>query len=223
MSEIGRTSGAGGPRPERLDAAAAACAFLAHLLLREDAGPHVAASLTAKDADAWPLARDADTAAGVRLLHGVVADRPAADVLKADFRRLFVGPGPVAANPFESVHRSADGLTFDEQTTQVRQAYAAFGLAAPAPGREPDDHIGLELAFVGELLVAAIDALEASDLGAASAVLDGAERFTREHLLEWAPGFADLVIARADTDLYRAAGHLLRGALPQIHAAAGSA
>ena len=37
-----------------------------------------------------------------------------------------------------------------------------------------------------------------------------------EHLLAWGPGFARLVAEGADTDLYRAVGHLLTGALPQL-------
>lgn len=222
MSRISEAAPVGvsiGPSRDRLDAGAAACAFLANLLLREEAGAHAAATLTEEDVEAWPLERDADTTAGLELLQAVVGSRPDKSDITTDYRRLFIGPGPAEANPYESVHLSLEGLTFEEQTIQVRRAYAEFGLAAPALGREPDDHIGLELAFVGELLVAALDATERADAEGAATVLGGAETFLREHLLAWGPTFAGLVVDRADTDLYRAVGLLLRGALPQLHRA----
>ena len=36
------------------------------------------------------------------------------------------------ACPWESVHRSEEGLTFEAETLQVRRSYAAVGLQAPA-------------------------------------------------------------------------------------------
>lgn len=206
------------PSDDELDAVASACALLSNLFLRKEAAPAVVTNLTPADVAAWPLERDADTAAGLSLLAGALgapdADRTAA--LAADYTQLFVGPGAMGACPWESVHRSEEGLTFEAETLQVRRAYAAAGLQAPAFNREPDDHIGLELAFVGELAVAALDARERGDADGESFALGAAGRFVREHPGVWGPAFAGLVIAGATTDLYRAAGHLLRGALPQF-------
>lgn len=203
---------------DELDAVASACAFLAHLFLRKEAGGATVAHLTAEHAADWPLAGraegDPDTARGVALLLRAVTDpAPEADVV-ADFTRLFIGPGRMLAVPWESVHRSEEGLTFEAETLQVRHAYAAAGFEAPALNREPDDHIGLELAFVGELAVAALESVERGDAEAAMDAMAAAGAFVRDHLGVWGPGFADLVIEHAATDLYRAAGHLLRGALP---------
>lgn len=204
------------PTEEALDAVASACGFLAHVFLRKDAGPTAVAALDAELVADWPLARDADTARGVDLLLGSLRMPRAAADYHADYTQLFVGPGPMAACPWESVHRSQEGLTFEEQTLQVRQAYALMGRRAPALNREPDDHIGLELAFVGELAVAALAARDRGDPGGEASAVEAAARFHAEHLSVWGPGFADLVIAHARTDLYRGAGHLLRGALPQF-------
>ena len=199
-----------------LDAVASACAFLSHLFLRKEAGATAVASLDAEQIAAWPLARDVDTAAGLELLTSVVADPEPDEEYAADYTHLFVGPGHMAACPWESVHRSDEGLTFEAETLQVRRAYAAAGLAAPAVNREPDDHIGLELAFVGELAVAALDAAERGDTEGQAFATDAAGRFVHEHLGVWGPWFADLVVEHARTDLYRSAGLLLRGALPQF-------
>lgn len=207
---------------DELDAVASACAFLAHLFLRKEAGPATLANVDANLAAAWPLSGRAqgaaDTERGVALLgRAVTAPAPVSD-LAADHTRLFVGPGPMKACPWESVHRSEEGLTFEAETLQVRRAYAEAGFEAPALNREPDDHIGLELAFLGELAVAALDAREGGDAAAEAFALSAAGAFVRDHLGVWAPGFADLVIEHAATDLYRAAGHLLRGALPTFEA-----
>lgn len=204
------------PSDAQLDAVASACTFLAHLFLRQDAGATALANLDARQVADWPLDRDADTARGLALLASEVRQPLAATEYVADYTRLFVGPGPMLACPWESVHRSEESLTFEAETLQVRRAYAAAGLQAPALNREPDDHLGLELAFVGELAVAALDARERGDAEGAQWAVDAAGRFVAEHLGVWGPGFADLVIEHARTDLYRAAGHLLRGALPQF-------
>ena len=203
-------------QPGNLDAVASACAFLSNLLLRPEAGAAVTASLTPELASAWPLAHDPETTRGVEALLRALAAPASPDELKADYRALFVGPGPMRAVPFESVHRGEEGLTFDVQTIEVRRAYAEFGRRAPRLHREPDDHIGLELAFVGELAAAGLEAIEAGDAAALASATGGARRFVDEHLLAWGPGFARLVAEGADTDLYRAVGHLLTGALPQL-------
>ena len=104
--------------------------------------------------EAWPFPSGDDrTAAGLVLLtefcHGW---NPAQlDALTWDFNRLFVGPGEMLAAPWESVYRSKTKLTFQESTLQVRELYERFGVRAPAVHREPDDHLGLELAFVATL------------------------------------------------------------------------
>nr|NLI50415.1 hypothetical protein [Propionibacterium sp.] len=200
---------------EALDAVASACAFLAHLLLRPEAADAVAQLDPAFIAD-WPLARDADTVAGLAALDAFVRHPAPSDALRADYAALFVGPGPMLACPWESVHRGEDRLVFDRQTFEVRRAYAAYGLQAPALNREPDDHVGLELAFVGALAAAALDALERGDDGEVRRLAVGAVEFCTEHLEPWVPGFAAQVTAGAATPLYRALGLLLAGALAQF-------
>ncbi len=200
---------------EALDAVASACAFLAHLLLRPDAAV-TASTLQPGLIDDWPLGRDADTAAGLVALAAATRAPADEEALRADYAALFVGPGPMLACPWESVHRGEEGLTFDRQTFEVRQAYAAFGRRAPRFNREPDDHVGLELAFVGELAASALEALEDGRDAEARRLAAGAATFCAEHLQPWVPGFAAQVAAGARTPLYRAVGLLLAGAVPQV-------
>ena len=104
--------------------------------------------------EAWPFPSGDDrTAAGLALLaefcQGWNPEQLGA--LTWDFNRLFVGPGEMLAAPWESVYRSKTKLTFQEPTLQVRATYERFGVQAPAMHREPDDHLGLELAFMATL------------------------------------------------------------------------
>lgn len=212
------------PSTDDLDAVAAACAFLANLLLRIESAPEVVANLDTDQVAAWPLAgANPSTDAGLAALHLAIAEPASAEELEADYRQLFVGPGTLAAPPWESVHRDDEGLMFQEQTMNVRHAYAEFGLQAPALNKEPDDHMGLELAFVGELAVTALNAAEAGDVVGQSTLLEAMAAFCEQHLATWGPQLGRLIVAGATTDLYRAVGHLLEGSIEAFGTILGSA
>lgn len=89
--------------------------------------------------------------------------------------------------PFESVHRGQDGLVFDSETLEVRSDYARLGLRAPNLNHEPDDHLGLELDFLGRCCLAMLEALENGDIASAQNAWCIAQEFTRDHLMQWAP------------------------------------
>lgn len=202
------------PNMDDLDAIAAGCAFLANLLLRVEAAPEVVANLDAEQVAAWPLAgRNEATQMGLAALARAVEKPASSTELEADYRQLFVGPGTITAPPWESVHRDDEGLMFQEQTMSVRHAYGEFGLQAPELNKEPDDHMGLELAFVGELAITALNAAEAGDVVGQTTLLDGMSNFCADHLTQWGPLLSDLIVGAAQTDLYRAVGHLLGGSI----------
>lgn len=202
--------------PERLDALAAAATFLSHALLRRDAAHPMVAELAATGlAASWPLAGDAHRS-GARLLEQAVEEEADAATLMADFDALFVGPGRMHACPYESVYRSLEGLTFEAETMQVRRFYADHGLQAPAFNREPDDHVGLEVAFIGQLCLAALTAMEDDDPGRAARDMSSARLFVSHHLGVWGPDFCTRVIEHAHTSFYRAVGHLLLGLMAEF-------
>ncbi|MGD8215793.1 TorD/DmsD family molecular chaperone [Aestuariimicrobium sp. Y1814] len=205
------------PSTDELDAIAAVCAFLANLLLRVESAPEVVANLDATTIAAWPMAgRNEATRVGLNVLARAVEQPATTEELAADYRRLFVGPGPIAAPPWESVHVDEEGLMFQEPTMLVRHAYGEFGLQAPALNKEPDDHMGLELAFIGELAVAALHAAESGDVVGQATLVSGITRFWEEHLSVWGETLSSLVVDAARTDLYRALGHLLGGSIAAI-------
>ena len=108
--------------------------------------------------------------------------------LEQDYLRLFVGLGTPLAPPWESAWASDARLLFQRETLDVRYWYRSAGLEISGLHAEPDDHIGLELEFIGRLL-------EQGDT-------DAAERFAAEHPRAWASRWCDAVQQHATLPFY---------------------
>ena len=72
--------------------------------------------------------------------------------VEQDYLRLFVGLGMPLAPPWESTWANDARLLFQRETLDVRYWYRSAGLELARLHHDPDDHIGLELEFVGLLL-----------------------------------------------------------------------
>lgn len=164
--------------------------------------------------DEWPLPAAGHTATGLQALQ-LSADRfESAQAIRVDHDRLYGVSARAAVAPFESVHRGDDGLVFDVQTLEVRQAYTQLGLEAPNLNREPDDHIGLEFDFIGQALLGAMDAQDNGlDADPEFAV---ATAFLNEHLLAWAPAMLSKVSELAGTAFMQGVAELSLGALEAL-------
>jgi TorA maturation chaperone TorD len=173
-------------------------------------------------AEQWPAPRGAATAAGLRHLAAARERGETEAAIRADHAALYGDTAVAAVPPWESVHRGRDGLVFDTQTLEVRSAYRDLGLRAPRPNREPDDHIGLELDFLAQACLKALDALDASDPAAAASALEAAERFAAGHLRQWAPAMLGRVAERAATEFMRGLALLTQGALDAYFPADGA-
>ena len=202
---------------DHLDAFAGAYGFLSRLLIAAPDADLVARLGAPGLLDAWPMAADEPTVRGRELLATAVG-REELTALVRDYDRLFVGPGPLLAAPYESVHRTRERLVFEAPTMQVREVYRAFGLQAPRLNREPDDHIGLELHFLAELCTRGLDAIEAGDEFTLDTTLAGQQSFLSEHVLLWGPDLLTLVAHHAQTDFYRGVAALGTGLLEQARA-----
>lgn len=166
----------------------------------------------------WPLSRaEPATDFGLTLMRAFQEgwSPQALPDLRWDYTRLFIGPGPVLAPPWESVYRSRDRLLFDAATLDVRQAYAHFGLQAPRLNHEPDDHLGLELAFMFHLCDLGVQAAHDSNPAQLTTALAAQRDFLGQHLFQWAPDCLALVTEHAHSDYYRGAAHLTLGTLKQ--------
>ena len=144
----------------------------------------------------WPLAVHS-AAAQQALFMLEEANRTApmdALAVHLDHVRLFSGPQPLA-RPWESVWREKEQLLFGENTVQVRDTYAAWGLEVEGRGHCPEDSLAFELAFVAHLLQMAsvegqcADCIErqcADCIERQCAALAALVDFLDKHLLPWA-------------------------------------
>ncbi len=124
--------------------------------------------------------------------------------LQAEHTRLFINNFPwLPAPPHESVYR--EGRLMGEASAELLALYGAWGLEA-----EPTmaDHIGAELEFMAFLAA----------LPAEAETLTARRAFLRDHLLAWAPAFAEDVEQAAELPFYRALAQLLRVFLRQEEA-----
>lgn len=196
-----------------LDRSAAAFTTLSRLLLAPPTAEVLDQLRTEELLAQWPAPPSPERTDGIaQLLASAAAGEDARDVQR-DFNQLFVGPERMTAPPYESVHRSEDRLVFEQDTFLVRAAYAVFDLAVPRLNQEPDDHIGLETSFVGELCVRGLDALDSGDDLQLRRVLAGLTTFLDEHLLVWGGQCLNLVRAEAQTCFYRGVALLALGVL----------
>ena len=161
----------------------------------------------------WPLT-DPDSVQGVRTL---LSSRPESqEELKRDHLYLFVGAGRALAQPYESVRTSEEGLVFEEETFAVRAAYAKFGLRAPNFNREPDDHIGLEIAFLSALAGRAAEQLAAGE--DAQEIRTAMRDFLVDHLDRFAGGVVEDVRKHAKTALYKSVAEFTLGFIVSVSA-----
>lgn len=155
----------------------------------------------------WPLSlNDEESLNALKtLIETCETEEAEALELHFDHLRLFSGPEPKAV-PWESVWREKDRLLFGEQTMAVRTFYHSHGLTTDATGREPEDHLGLELAFVAHLLRQAINTGDAQHS-------EAARRFLDAHVLPWADDCLRRAASEAQTPFYQGVSLLCASAL----------
>lgn len=160
----------------------------------------------------WPLS-DPDSQQGVLTLK---KSQPETDEqLKRDHLYLFKGIGRPLAEPHESPYLSEEGLIFDKQTFEVRDYYRRNGFQAPNFNREPDDHIGLEIAFLTNLAQRFVTEVE-TDEDAAQQTLSTMRSFLLEHLNMFALNVVDSIRKNANTAAYKALAEFTLGFINAI-------
>lgn len=147
----------------------------------------------------WPLPIDATTEAGLAEFRDSKLDAESVSDIRSDHNWLYGVSATAKVSPYESVHRDRDGLLFDKQTIAVRNVYRAIGLQVPNMNKAPDDHVGIEMDFVAQCFVRALDAMDAGNDDAATSYLQLAASFVDEHLSQWAPEILAKAADAADT------------------------
>lgn len=131
--------------------------------------------------------------------------------IRADYAKLFAGVKRLPAPPWESCYLSGKRQVCTEITENVRLAYLEACLCQEPSEVQPDDHIGLELQFLGAMSKHIADVLEAGDGALADVTATQRKTFITDHLSRWSSAFcADLEHA-AGTEFYRSLAQLTAG------------
>ncbi|WP_407313205.1 molecular chaperone [Desulfosporosinus sp. SB140] len=133
------------------------------------------------------------------------------DRLHWDYTRMFIGPYELPAPPWESAYLNEERLLFQEETLAVRRAYLKYSLVAKEYGHEADDHLGLELDFMYQLSLLALQKINEEDYGGMVEILLDQQDFLDEHLLKWVPDFCQKVEQSAQTKFYQGMAKILHG------------
>lgn len=136
------------------------------------------------------------------------------ETAQRDYAHLLVGPEDLKAPPWECVYRTKERVLFQEVTLKVREAYRAQNML---PSRYPhvsDDHVAIELDFMGKLAAKAQDAFDAGDCAECLRLLGAQRAFLVDHLMAWTPAYATDVADAAPNSLYACAGALCAAVLP---------
>lgn len=131
--------------------------------------------------------------------------------LAVDFDRVFFGMGPLTSEkafPYESVYTSEGGLMMQDAYAEVKHEYRRSGWQKNPAFSEPEDHIAVELLFMGRCCDEAAAALRDGDEAAAEASLLTQKGFIDAHMLNWIGRFVGDV-ERATDGLYAKAAELL--------------
>jgi len=136
--------------------------------------------------------------------------------VKVDYTRLFTGMRNLPVVPWESVYFSEERMVFQESTLNVRSWYRRYGLESVDLYKEPDDHIGLEISFVGHLAGLALSALKQGNADEFERILNGQRDFLSQHLILWGPLWCSQMGKYAQTPFYRGIAYLTRGMLVEL-------
>lgn len=110
--------------------------------------------------------------------------------LQSEYTRLLLGPEKLPAYPWESVYVTKERLLFQKSTLEVRDCYRAFGFIPAEYPHVADDHIALELDFLGRLSEMAEKASNQNEKEEVIRFLESKKGFMIRHLLNWVPDFA---------------------------------
>lgn len=122
--------------------------------------------------------------------------RDLARTVSVEFAHLFVGPPKPAVAPWETFYRQP-GCTvgFGAATGEMRAALRECRLELARPGRQYEDHMGIELLLLSELCRRA-----GSDDGRDGA--ESARTFARQHSCAWIADLSEAVRAERPDGYY---------------------
>ena len=134
--------------------------------------------------------------------------------LAVDYAHVFLAAGnyeTYAATPFESVFTSEAGLLMQEARDEVYKMYCDEHIQPDESLHTPEDHVSFEFEFIATVLERMNGDLAIGNLEAALYRAQTAQKFHREHQLNWVDDLCDAVMDCAKTRFYRGVSKITRG------------
>ena len=160
----------------------------------------------ARTADAEGAAGSADADAGAANGAGAAGDARGVidDDLIWEYRRLFVGPGHLAAPPWGSVYTDRECVIFGLTTLELRRWMRENRIKVAEDKGEPEDHIGTMLSLMAWIAEQRPELLP---------------EYLRDHLLTWAPHYLDVLERETAHPFFRGLAQLTRESIAGLQEA----
>lgn len=129
-------------------------------------------------------------------------DTAFAEDVRDEYARFFEGPAEPPAFPWEGPYLTHEPTIFQPSTLAVRKAYDEAGLRVKRYQRVPDDHVALMAAYMAELGRRTLASLKTGDKDAAQSLLTQQYHFSRDHMANWLPEYAELSLRVKKATLY---------------------
>ncbi len=126
--------------------------------------------------------------------------------LRYDYAGLFLNAGSNPAFPYESCYTPRGPVVMHSSIFKVRKAYHAAGVHKSQTYADLDDHISVELEYMGHL------ARQAAEHDTAQEQL---LHFLQGHLMTWVDPFCTSIINGATTSFYKGLAQLTAAVIPQ--------
>lgn len=152
---------------------------------------------------------------GARFPQETTEDSQLLERLRAEYLRLFVGPGHVPCPPYESVYRTdrpvwQRGLVMGPSTADVRRRYAEAALTISKNYRDLPDHVSVEMEFMHFLCAEESKLTELGNIDESAKMRKMQRDFLEDHIMPWTGNFAERILNSTDSSFYKAAANLLR-------------
>ena len=170
--------------------------------------------LSALDEQAGELGLEDEASALREFLVAHRADETDEAVLElaVDYARLFVGPGPGQAPPYESIYTGPKARLFGEAYADVVEVLQREGIGVAKDFHAPADHAAVELSVMAYLL----DGPEDDAVPASRNVPSegGGERaFFERHIMNWFPAWCRDIDEHDPQGFYRGVARFMMGFL----------
>ncbi len=141
-----------------------------------------------------PVIGDADESGAQETGHArKTFSKRTVELIAQEYVRIFIGPGTLKADPWESVHLTGRRVLFQPHVLEIRDAYHAAGFLPARYRKVSDDFIGIECDFMAKLAERALKSHRKGDDVARDEDLRTSQDFLTRHLSIWIDSLASRI------------------------------